>query len=218
MAILDQITQMKKDGLSDQDIISNLQSQGINPGEIMGALDKAKIKEAVAGEDGAPPEAPEPYTPQSAGQENYAPQTQEMPYNTQQGQMDAPQEYAPQEGYEEQNYSSGNTDSGTMIEIAEQVFEEKSNKITKELDSFKEFSTLAGSKITNFEDRIKRMEKIIDNLQIKILEKIGSYGQGINSIKKEMSMMEDSFTKMVPELAKKQTSKKVTKKKVSKKK
>lgn len=214
MAILDQITQMKKDGLSDQDIISNLQSQGINPGEIMEALDKTKIKEAVAGEN----ETPEPYTPQNTGQDNYTPQTQEMPYNTQQGQIDTPQEYSPQEGYEEQSYSPGNTDSGTIIEIAEQVFEEKSNKITKELDSFKEFSTLAGSKITNFEERIKRMEKIIDNLQIKILEKIGSYGQGINSIKKEMSMMEDSFTKMVPELAKKQTSKKVTKKKVSKKK
>ena len=34
-------------------------------------------------------------------------------------------------------------------------------------------------------------------MQIAILEKVGSYGQNLDSIKKEMSMMQDSFTKMV---------------------
>lgn len=215
MAILDQITQMKKNGLSSQEIISNLQSQGINPSTIMDAIDKSKIKDAVAGEN---MEAPEPFEQpaQTAGQENYVPQTQDMTYDTPQAPM-TNQEYPPQESYEG-NYESGSTDTGTMIEVAEQVFEEKTKKIIKQLESFKEFSTLAGAKITSFEERIQRMEKIIDNLQIKILEKIGSYGQGITSIKKEMTMMQDSFSKMIPGLVKKApTKKKVIKKKISKK-
>jgi len=44
---------------------------------------------------------------------------------------------------------------------------------------------------------------LIETLQIKILEKIGSYGQSIESVKKEMNMMQDSFAKMVPDIAKK---------------
>ena len=39
-------------------------------------------------------------------------------------------------------------------------------------------------------------------MQIKILEKVGSYGGGLESIKKEMEMMQDSFSKTLPMLAK----------------
>jgi len=44
-------------------------------------------------------------------------------------------------------------------------------------------------------ERLKRIETIIDRLQASILEKIGSYGSNLDSIKKEMSMMQDSFSK-----------------------
>ncbi len=47
------------------------------------------------------------------------------------------------------------------------------------------------------------MESIIDKLQISILDKIGNYGKDIQGIKKEMEMIEESFTKVVPELKKK---------------
>ena len=40
---------------------------------------------------------------------------------------------------------------------------------------------------------MKRIESIIDKLQSSILEKVGSYGSNLDSIKKEMSMMQDSF-------------------------
>ena len=41
---------------------------------------------------------------------------------------------------------------------------------------------------------------------ISILDKIGSYGKDIQGIKKEMEMIEDSFTKVIPELKKKKTT------------
>ena len=105
------------------------------------------------------------------------------------------------------------------MEIAEQVFEEKIKNIRKEMDSLREFATLAGAKISDFGERIKKIESIIDTLQIKILEKIGSYGQGLDTIKKEMNMMQDTFTKMVPDLAKRQlaSEKPISKKRVLKK-
>jgi len=40
-------------------------------------------------------------------------------------------------------------------------------------------------------------------LQAEILEKVGSYGGGLDSIKKEMGMMQDSFGKIVTVLSSK---------------
>ena len=57
--------------------------------------------------------------------------------------------------------------------------------------------TLTQTKIDNIADRLKRIEATIDKLQMTILEKIGSYGNNLESIKKEMAMMQDSFGKVV---------------------
>ena len=208
MGALDQIRQMRREGFSEQEISDSLQEQGISPASITDAFSQARIKDVVEGEaqmqenDFTPgeiplgPEAPSPYS---------VPVPQEMP----QGQYYSPQEpsypqqetesYSPQEGYEE---SQGEFGTDPIIEIADQVFEEKIKKLSQQISNFKEFSAIAETKFSNFENRLKKIESIIENLQIKILEKIGSYGEGLESIKKEMSMMQDSFSKTLPILAK----------------
>ncbi len=116
------------------------------------------------------------------------------------------------EGYDGTDYSgyapqgAGNTD--TMIEIAEQVFSEKTKIIQKQLEDLNEFKVLMQTKIDNLSDRLKRIEFNIDALQAEILEKIGSYGRGIEGVKKEMSMMQESFGKVVNTLADKAEEKK----------
>ena len=57
------------------------------------------------------------------------------------------------------------------------------------------------TKIDNISDRLKRIESNIDTLQAEILERVGSYGRGIEGVKKEMSMMQESFGKIVNNLA-----------------
>ncbi|HLD38409.1 MAG TPA: hypothetical protein VJA20_03135, partial [Candidatus Nanoarchaeia archaeon] len=87
-----------------------------------------------------------------------------------------------------------------------------------QISNFREFSAISETKFSNFENRLKKIESIIENLQIKILEKIGSYGQGLESIKKEMTMMQDSFSKTLPILAKPYMEKSAKKVSTSKKK
>ncbi len=226
MAVLDQIQQMKNQGMPDEEIVRNLQDQGISPKQINDALNQSQIKRAVVDErdmDPANQRAP-PYPNQQA-QGNYVPQTQEVPESpTPSEQTYQQQEYSqPQEGYqgypeEEYAYPSGGMDSDTIIEIAEQVFSEKMKKTQKQVDNLSEFKTLAQTRIENITDRLKRIETIIDKLQISILEKIGSYGDNIDNIKKEMSMMQDSFGKVVNQAVKgKSTSKKTSGKKISRK-
>ena len=224
MGALDQIRQMREEGLSEQEISNRLQEQGINPSSITDAFSQAKIKDIVEGENemqennfppGEIPLGPETPSPFSTS-ETYAPSDQEQPpqyYSPQESSYSQPssqetegtpgsslgESYYPQEGYENSQTGFG-TDN--MIEIAEQVFEEKVKKLSQQISNFKEFSAISETKFYNYENRLKRIESIIENLQIKILEKVGSYGEGLNSIKKEMTMMQDSFSKTLPILAK----------------
>jgi len=104
-----------------------------------------------------------------------------------------------EEYYQEDYGGYGGGDTDTIIEVAEQVFSEKSKKMKKQLSESNEFKTLATSKIEDISNRLKRIESSMDKLQYAILDKVGEYGNGLNSIKKEMSMMQDSFKKVVSE-------------------
>ena len=111
MALLEQVTQMKSQGMNDNQISENLQQQGFAPREIQDALGQSQVKSAViGGEQQEMINAPQEQ--QYESQENYAPQEGG---------------YGPQTGYSEGgnygNYSgaeTGGTDN--IIEISEQVY------------------------------------------------------------------------------------------------
>ncbi len=195
MAILEQVIRMKEEGVSEGEIISQLSQRGISPKEISEALRQAQIKSAVSNtgdEEEMQPsiteEVPNPdnqvYTPQGyeqQQQEEYVPQYM-------------PQEEYPQ-GYEQ--YVPAGLDTNTVMEVADQVFSDRIRKTQKQVDNLTETSTLLQTKMENVSDRLKKIETTIDKLQIAILEKVGSYGRNLEGIKKEMSMMQDSFSKMI---------------------
>ncbi|MBT3405494.1 hypothetical protein HN832_00675 [archaeon] len=220
MTVLEQITQMKSQGIPEAQITGSLREQGVSPKQITDALAQSQIKSAVAGEtpiptaDGMQPSIMGGETPPISGEQAYTPQTQEVAG----GQMPTQDAYAQQPaqageyyegGYDYNSQPAGGTD--TMIEIAAQVFSEKIKKLQKQITGVAEFKTIAETKLENIEDRLKRIENSFDKLQIEILNKVGSYGNTLQSIKKEMSMMQDSFGKTMKKIStptKKKTSKK----------
>ena len=218
MGTLDQVTQMKNEGRTDQEISGALQQQGISPKEITDALSQAQIKNAVAGESPMPQEMnyPDQAIP-SQPQGQYTPSTQEIPEGSMQG-MDQFQQgqggaYPPEQysqdpyagggydqGYPEQ-YAPAATDADTMMGIAEQVFSEKTKKMKKQIDEIAELKTLTQTKLDSIAERLKRLESMFDKLQINILEKVSDYGKGFEQTKKEVKMIQDSFGKMVNKIA-----------------
>lgn len=282
MGVLEQIMELKRTGIPENEIIGKLREQGVSPNAITEALNQAKIKSAVSssgggiknemepsmmGPEGAEPPpkelpteggfsdadltpAPQKYqtpplqkeiTPVSrdvSNKEEYVPQPQGEFYpgqDQQQYQQDQyqPEQYIPQGYSPQQEYgypTSGISDTDTIIEITEQVFSEKIKTIQKQVEDLTEFKVLAQTKIDNISDRLKRIELNIDRLQAEILEKVGSYGRGLEGIKKEMGMMQQSFGKIVKTVVEKKHKHKVsttsiphhkippTKKRISKKK
>jgi len=243
MGVLDQVTQMKNQGIPQDEITNKLQEQGVSPKAINDAFNQSQIKDAVSkpviGEGMQPSvgSAPKPVTQASkpqdiGGGDFYEPPTQQnQSYGTPSTQeyseggeeygdqeyLPSQQEYYPQEGYGDYYESSTGFDTDTMIEIAEQVFSEKIRKLQKQLDELESFKAIAETKLNHTVERLKRIEMSIDKLQAAILEKVGSYGRGLDSIKKEMSMMQNSFSKMVPSLAHKSAHHATHKKPVKKK-
>jgi len=177
MGLIDEIMQMKSQGVQDLDIVNSLQQEGYSPKDINDALSQAQIKTAVANEG------------------IYSPQTQEL-QEAPQPESYGTQEYYPQQDYYSQGYSPG-TDTDSMMEIAEQVFMEKIKTIQNQIEKLEEFKTIAETKIDNTEERLKRIESIIDRFQAAVIEKIGSYGDNLDSIKKEVGMVQDSFEKLM---------------------
>jgi len=214
MGVINQIEQMKAQGIPEEEIARQLRQSGVSPKEIVDALNQIQVKNSVSTQNemmNTPPindefpqeemptieEQPDYYSQgiqetQQAPQKNYyTPSPREEPA------MQMPQGEQ-QEYYEQQPTTqdySGGFSTDTIIEIAEQIFSEKSQELQKQIKNLNEFSSLAQIKISETSDRLKRIESMIDKLQISILDKVGSYGQNIESVKKEMAMMQDSFSK-----------------------
>jgi len=209
MGILDEVIQMRNQGVPDEQIISSLQQQGVSPREITDALGQAQIKNAVAGENQEIP-MPSQELPSEDVQGEYDPQYQGAYENTPpQEEVYMQQQYQQpmqgQEYYEQDLYAGGyaqaSTGTDNMIEVAEQVFSEKMKKLQKKVDQLDEFRTLAQTKIDSTAERLKRIESSLDKMQITILEKISSYGKGFEQTKKELKMVEDSFAKIAKKVA-----------------
>ena len=211
MTVLEKVLELKKEGIPEIETIAKLKNEGISPMEINDAINQSKIKEAVSGEQenstkgmvpsimeqGEEKTKEETYTPSPAqsSEENYQDyayqenqETENYPPQSEEYYEEDPQGVSQEEGIE--------IDSETMIEVAEQVFSEKIKKIEEDLRNLKEFKIIASPNLKDLEERIKRIEKNFDKMQIAILERVGSFGRNVNSLKKEIGMVEDSFEKM----------------------
>ncbi len=150
-----------------------------------------------------PPQDNSPYQSQTQGyaQEAYqTPQYQDQNYQNY-GQQDYgqyPEQYSDYAQGQDSYYPDESfSDNSSVIDIADQVVSEKTKKIQKQVEDLMEFKSLAENSLKLMEERLRRIETTIDKLQISILDKIGSYGKNLSEVKKEMSMMQDSFSKVV---------------------
>jgi hypothetical protein len=215
MVPLGRVLELKKAGRSREEILSKLKEEGFNPMEINDAINQSRIKEAVSEEEN-PTRGMVPSimgmrseNDESTEEETYTPSSAPSPtgdysnYTSQENSMmsgyEGEDEYYPEE-YSEQYAQGGaggySMSSETMIEVAEQVFSEKIKRIEEDLKSLKEFKAVYSPMISDLNERVKRMEKSFDKMQIAILDKVGSFGRNIDAVKKEIEMVEDSFEKM----------------------
>jgi len=139
---------------------------------------------------GQPPQEPYPTEPPPApGQ--YA---QEQ-YSTEPA---APGQYAqeyPEPAYEQP--ADYGTDVETINEISEQIVEEKTSKMKKQITSLIKFKESAQLEIERVSNQLAKIESTMNELQMTIIGKIGEYGKDIQNISKEMTASQQSFSKVL---------------------
>lgn len=218
MALLERISTMKKGGKSSQEIIKTLGEEGISPRQINEALSQSDIKSAVSTEENMQPSIMQtteqtivgmpnsseaiqnisasaaPQYAQEEGQQNYSPQPAEQEQYPPQAYN---QDYA--QGYDSsQNYSQQpQVDIETIRDIANQIIEESIDKLKEQLSSTGKMKTEINVKMQGIENRLEKVESIIQQLQFSIIKKMGDYGEAVSDISKEIRATQDSFSKLI---------------------
>ena len=219
MGTLEEIQQMQMSGMNENEIVSRLQEQGVPYREISESLAQARIKAAVEGQtNGSIPTAPtadqstEQAMNNQADQSTFIQPPQGMQPSLMQQQMQPetgqPQEYFPaydqsaqqgnydynQQGYD---YTSAALSSDTITEISEQIVSEKLSDVRKKMEKLISMKTELEAKTESIEERLKRIEKIIDSLQSSVLRKVGDYGTNVEDIKRELVETQKTIGKAI---------------------
>jgi len=213
MPLIEKISQMQKQGLTNEQIIQRLKEEGTSPREINEAITQNQVKSAVSSEGMQPsvmtsppqiqqsPPSPQPQEPlpTQMPQEQFAqPLTQELaPTSPQYSQEEAYPDYS----YQEYQYPTQPLDTEMIAEISEQVVAESIEKLQKQLSETIKFKTETSGKVKDMDERLKRIELTIHTLQTAILRKIGEYGRNIEDLKSEIETTQESFSKVLEPLS-----------------
>ncbi|MDO8460697.1 MAG: hypothetical protein Q7S74_06310 [Nanoarchaeota archaeon] len=94
----------------------------------------------------------------------------------------------------------GEMSSDIISEIAEQVVSEKLAPLQEKFEKLADFRTVAEARIGNIDERLRRLEQIIDRLQLSLLQKVGEYVTDVRDIKYELTETQKSFKALLPQL------------------
>jgi archaellum component FlaC len=218
MDILEQIMEMQGQGISDEEIYQRLRNNGISPKEIYDATNQAKIKKAVSSDNGngAPQMSPSVIErSQDINEEGFVPNA---PAPNQQFAQDFPEQnpedyipQSPEQGYQDnyytpspQSYSEqgyyapqGVIDMETISEIAEQIISERISELKKEIGDIPSFNTQIKEKVSDIDERLKRIENSIDKLQQAVIGKIGEFGDNSALIHKDLDNLHGTVSKLM---------------------
>jgi hypothetical protein len=217
MSTIDEINSMRQSGRTDSEIISFLSDRGLSRNEIAESMAQAKIKSAVEGEtEGIKNTFPQQDSTYGTNMENnkegyegmqqsimnqpveqpeeYAP-APSQPQDYQAQQQYAPQDYQQQQYQQYQPQSSVSAD--TITEITDQILSEKMQSMRSQVEKLLDMKNTMESKIDYMDERLKRIEKVIDSLQSSVLQKVGQYVNNIDDMKTELQETQKSFKSLL---------------------
>lgn len=128
-----------------------------------------------------------------SGEEEYPQEQEEYPQYEPSPQTSY-QEYQQPQAYQEDysQYSSA-ISPDTITELTEQAITEKLLPLKTQMEKILDMKTTLSAKITHLSARLERIEKIIDRLQLSILQKVGDYVNNVDEIKRELIETQKSF-------------------------
>ncbi len=192
------VVSMRDQGMSNNQIIQNLQRFGYSLDQVNNALNQADIKVGIspapsfAGPAGGMPGSPSP-SPRPDFGSGPVPPT---------GPGAAPRmgpSFAPSLGSAPEELSEELSERDErMHEIAESIIEEKWNELMESVTRIIEWKDGIETRMAKAEQQLTDMRSSFDKLHEGVLGKLGEYDKGISTVTVEIKALEKVFQKILP--------------------
>jgi|TARA_Y100000310_G_scaffold115950_1_gene114554 uncharacterized phage infection (PIP) family protein YhgE len=175
---LEQVMALKQKGMTNDQIIPELEKQGYDSSQIFEALNQVNISGGGVGQ--GPVAAPlQPPFPQEQIQQPLPQPPVEQPP------VEAPQPQAAKEQIEE---------------VAEAIIDEKWKEFEGDLKIVIDWKEKTENRINRFEQQIKDLTNSLSSLHKSLVSKISEYDKNITDVGTEIKAMEKVFEKVLPSL------------------
>ena len=178
----DKVLDLRQKGMSDNQIVKQMQGENFSSEDIFNALSQADIKKENS-PNNIPPPMPKPEAPQFQ-QSQMIPQEPEMP---KEDQYNAPFPQQPE-----------TLDVDKIEEIAESIIDEKWDELVKNVNKIIDWKTEIESKISELEEKNSHLQDNFDKLHKSILGKIEDYDKTLLNVGAELKAMNEIFQKILP--------------------
>lgn len=189
---VDRVLNLRKQGMTNNQIIQSLQGEGYSSSQVFDALSQADIK-------GNAPEQPSGPQPQAQNQNSAqpTPESPGMPPPPGMGMPPPPGQNVQQPSQQESQEVSEQVES-----LVESVVEEKWEELIKGVEKIAEWKQDADRRLVRIEEDIKNLKKNFDDLHKGVLGKISEYDRGVREVGSSIDAMEKVFKKSLPEFTK----------------
>jgi len=170
---VNQVIQMRNQGLSNNQIAQYLQRQGYNSTQIYDAMNQADMKGSI----------------------------EQSPLKEENEQIENPM--PPNLGYGEQEPAYGQEffqqpSNIATEEIVESIIDEKWEELVKDINKVIEWKNKTESRMTIIEQKMEDIKASFDQLHKAVVGKIGDYDKHILEVGTEIKAMEKVFQKVLP--------------------
>ena len=209
-APVDDVVRMRRQGLSNNQIVQALQRNGYPTHQIFDAFSQADLR----------PPMPMQGMPQQAQQPFLAPEQDAlgMPPNLPPLEGDAtingpqspeelsafgqPRQQSQYPSAPQQEYGQYPTEdaSAKIEEISEAIIAEKWQDLMKDFNKVLEWKSGVDQRVAAVEQRLTDLKAGFDSLQKSVIDKVGDYDKSVKDVGSEMKALEQVFQKIIPTL------------------
>lgn len=175
---LGQVMALKQKGMTNDQIIPELERQGYDSSQIYDALNQVSISGGDVGQGTMPPQGAPPGFPQE-------PMVQQPGAQVEKPAVEATEPQATKEQIEE---------------IAEAIIDEKWKEFEDDLKVIVDWKEKAESRVNRLEQQMKDFTVSLNSLQKSMLSKVSEYDKNITDVGTEIKAMEKVFEKVLPSL------------------
>jgi|TARA_B100001964_G_scaffold244809_1_gene328075 hypothetical protein len=169
---IDQVTALKQRGMSNDQIIPEMEKQGYNSSQIFDALNQVSLSNPPSEQ---PPDMAQPDA---------------LP----------PQDFPQQQPLPEHPPLQPQIDKDKIEEIAEAIIDEKWKEFEEDVKVIIDWKEKTEAKINQFEQQIKDLTSSLNTLHKSVMGKITDYDKNITDVGVEIKAMEKVFQKVLPSL------------------